>query len=199
MMLVSLVLLTTFTSLHADVESDVITTIILIDRQAELVDVDQFGEVLRRHVAVPDYFSSGRSHRSSLRQSLKMVKDYGSLKEDFSIPGDSDLSDDLLQSFLTQSFVEVNESMENTQKVCESLQEGFTTTINDMRGIGDNVNLNPNHFYGHASIREEYKERLKTENKSKKSSFSHYKITEAHYKQRIRGHIRYNIGIRSYT
>ena len=64
--------------LLASSEAELITTIILIDRQAELVDVSLDGEVMKRHVSVPDYFTSGRSHQSSLKNSLKMLKDYGS-------------------------------------------------------------------------------------------------------------------------
>ena len=81
-------------------ESEVITTIILINRQAELVDVDTEGESLKRHVAIPDYFSSGRSHKSSLKKSLNLIKDYGSV--DYTLPGSSDLSQDALQEFMSQ-------------------------------------------------------------------------------------------------
>lgn len=88
--------------LFASSDSEVITTIILINRQAELVDVSLDGEVMKRHVAVPDYFSSGRSHQSSLKNSLNLLKDYGSV--DHILPGSSNLSGTTLQSYiLTES------------------------------------------------------------------------------------------------
>jgi len=80
--------------------SETITTIILIDRVAELVELTEDGEVLQRHLAVPDYFTSGRSHSKSLRQSLAKLKDYG-LEESFELPGSSDLSSTELQTQMT--------------------------------------------------------------------------------------------------
>ena len=80
-------------------EEDVITTIILINREAELVDLNEDGEILKRHVSIPDYFSSGRSHNSSLRKSLNSLKDYGSVN--YHIPGSSSLpAEDLQQSMI---------------------------------------------------------------------------------------------------
>ena len=74
------------TSVAAE-DSDVFTNIILINGQAELVDFNEDGQVLTRHISIPDYFSSGRSHKRSLRQSMKSLKVYGShtpkLKRDF--------------------------------------------------------------------------------------------------------------------
>lgn len=84
--------------LFASSESEVITTIILINRQAELVDISLDGEVMKRHVAVPDYFSSGRSHKSSLKNSLNLLKDYGSI--DHALPESSNLSGATLQSYI---------------------------------------------------------------------------------------------------
>jgi hypothetical protein len=86
------------------VENELITTIILIDRQAELVDVDLEGVVVRRHTAIPDYWSSGRSHKSSLRKALGVIKDYGLIEEDKSnfLPGSSHLPALCLQSFMLE-------------------------------------------------------------------------------------------------
>lgn len=94
----------------ASAESEVITTIILINREAELVDLDEQGEVLKRYVAIPDYFSSGRSHNSSLRKSLAQLKDYG-YEKDFSIPGSSDLAAEDLQSYM----------MKPRKKTCQTI------------------------------------------------------------------------------
>ena len=85
--------------LLASSEAELITTIILIDRQAELVDVSLDGEVMKRHVSVPDYFTSGRSHQSSLKNSLKMLKDYGS-NDRHMLPKSSSLCSQTLQSYL---------------------------------------------------------------------------------------------------
>jgi len=88
--------------LFGNAEEEIITTIILINSQAELVDMDREGEILRRHLAIPDYFSSGRSHNNSLRRSLDQIKDYGII-EDFSIPGGSNLPAVCLQSFMKKA------------------------------------------------------------------------------------------------
>ncbi len=82
-------------------DAETITTIILIDRVAELVELTEDGEVLQRHLAVPDYFSSGRSHNSSLKQSLAKLKDYG-YQENFDLPGSSLLSSSELQRHMTK-------------------------------------------------------------------------------------------------
>jgi len=87
-------------AVFAVANSETITTIILIDRVAELVELTEDGEVLQRHLAVPDYFSSGRSHNTSLKQSLAKLKDYG-YQENFELPGSSDLSSSELQSYMT--------------------------------------------------------------------------------------------------
>jgi len=89
-------------SVVALAESEVITTIILIDREAELVDLSSDGEVLKRYVSVPDYFSSGRSHKSSLKKSLQLVKDYG-YEEDYNLPGSSTKEAKELQSFMAEA------------------------------------------------------------------------------------------------
>lgn len=94
-------------------ESEVITTIILINRQAELVDVDTEGEILKRHVAIPDYFSSGRSHKSSLKKSLSLIKDYGSV--DYTLPGSSDLSQEVLQEFMSQPIKKDDNNYSSTE------------------------------------------------------------------------------------
>lgn len=86
-------------------DSEIITTIILINRQAELVDVNTEGEVLKRHLAVPDYFSSGRSHNRSLRKSLSLLKSYGQhetidASPNYMLPNSSKLPGKCLQSFM---------------------------------------------------------------------------------------------------
>ena len=98
--LASIFLLSLSFQLFSSAEKDVITAIILINRQAELVDMDEEGEILKRHVAIPDYFTSGRSHQSSLRQSLRRIKDYGNV-ESFILPGSSKLPAVCLQSLMT--------------------------------------------------------------------------------------------------
>ena len=62
-----LLLLTGSNDVYAIGENkELITEIILINRQAELVEMDQDGEIVRRHIAIPDYFTSGKSHRRNL-------------------------------------------------------------------------------------------------------------------------------------
>jgi len=94
-----LVLLTMNFSVFASAESEVIQTIILINREAELVDLSADGEVLKRYVAIPDYFSSGRSHQRSLKKSLELLKDYG-FEENHTLPGSSDLAAADLQHYM---------------------------------------------------------------------------------------------------
>jgi len=61
-------------------EGDIVRDIILINGIAELVDVTKDGDVVQRHVVIEDYFSSGRSHKRSLRQSLDKLKVFGDLE-----------------------------------------------------------------------------------------------------------------------
>lgn len=61
-------------------EDDIVTDIILINGQAELADFTKDGEVIARHSAIPDYFTSGRSHQRSLKQSLQLLKALGSVE-----------------------------------------------------------------------------------------------------------------------
>lgn len=190
MLFVSLLFLTTFASLFASSESEVITTIILIDRQAELVDVDQFGEVLRRHVAVPDYFSSGRSHKSILRSSLKKVKDYGFIQTDFSIPGSSQLSNEVLQSFLVQTS-EASREFDNFSKLTIDV-EHEQISIATAKQIS-------NVFIGYASFTEEHVKEETTKRKSREIPFSYYSTSTAYIKQRTRGQMRYNSGKASFA
>ena len=49
------------------------TTIILINSEAFLVDLDQTGEVMKKHIAVPDYFSSKYAHETQVRRSMAKV------------------------------------------------------------------------------------------------------------------------------
>ncbi len=58
-------------------KSGVITDIILINSVAELVDLSPDGEILQRYVTIPDYFTSGKSHKRNLRESLAKLKLYG--------------------------------------------------------------------------------------------------------------------------
>lgn len=97
--LLSVYLIALSSLLFASSESEVITTIILIDRQAELVDVSADGEVLKRHVAVPDYFTSGRSHTNSLKRGLDLIKDYGMI-DNHILPQSSSICNHSLQSYL---------------------------------------------------------------------------------------------------
>ncbi len=97
--LLSVYLIALSSLLFASSESEVITTIILIDRQAELVDVSAEGEVLKRHVAVPDYFTSGRSHTNSLKRGLDLIKDYGMI-DNHVLPQSSRVCNHSLQSYL---------------------------------------------------------------------------------------------------
>ncbi len=98
--LVSIFVLMLSAQLYGGSDSEIITAIILINRQAELVDMDDEGEIIHRHVAIPDYFSSGRSHQSSLRKSLSLIKDYGSIEKNFFLPGGSKLPAVCLQSYM---------------------------------------------------------------------------------------------------
>ena len=63
-------------------EEDFITEIILINGLAELVDVNPDGEVLKRYLAIPDYFTNGRSHKRTLRESLAKTKLFGLSSEE---------------------------------------------------------------------------------------------------------------------
>jgi len=109
-------------------DSEVITTIILINREAELVDLNSDGEVLKRYVAVPDYFSSGRSHTNSLKKSLQLLKDYGHVP-DYNLPGSSDLSANDLQSYMLENM---------KPRVCE--QASLSLYISDKDIDSDDTN-----------------------------------------------------------
>jgi hypothetical protein len=61
---------------------EVITEIILINGFAELVDINPNGDVLQRYLSIPDYFSSGRSHKRTLRESLAKAKLFGNSSEE---------------------------------------------------------------------------------------------------------------------
>ena len=90
--------------LSASKKDDIITDIILIDRQAELVDLNQKGDILRRHISVPDYWTSGQSHSYSLKKALLSIKAYGAVDaiDDAFISGSSSLPAECLQAFLRQ-------------------------------------------------------------------------------------------------
>lgn len=114
-------------------ESELITNIILINRQAELVEMDAAGEILRRFVVIPDYFSSGKSHNRSLRESLEVIKDYGSAEPDYFLPGDSNLPSECLQSFISKVDVPMEgplfESVSTKRKI-NDLEKGINAPKN---------------------------------------------------------------------
>lgn len=64
-------------NLQAYAAEDIVTDIILINGVAELADFTTDGEVVTRHAVVPDYFTSGKSHKRSLREMLNKMKVYG--------------------------------------------------------------------------------------------------------------------------
>ena len=68
-----------FSAIYAS-DTDVLTTIILIDGEAELVDVGPGGEILKRYIAVPDYFSSPSSHSSIVRRSLNRYRNLSNVE-----------------------------------------------------------------------------------------------------------------------
>ncbi len=56
-------------------EKDVMmTTIILINSEAVLVDLDERGEILNQHIRVSDYFTSSQSHETLVRRSINRMK-----------------------------------------------------------------------------------------------------------------------------
>ncbi|MEL6122859.1 MAG: hypothetical protein AAFR14_03985 [Bacteroidota bacterium] len=74
--------LSTWTACYA--EEGLVTDIILINGKAELVEFSKEGDIVTRHMAVPDYFTSGKSHTRSLRQSLEKLNVYGDATEESS-------------------------------------------------------------------------------------------------------------------
>lgn len=79
-------------------ENEIITTIILINRSAELVDINFEGEVVKRHAGVPDYFSSRKSHQTHLLNSLKQLSDAGD--NDYFLPQSSTRPNSCLQAYM---------------------------------------------------------------------------------------------------
>jgi len=145
-LLVTLYLMTIAATLFAN-DSEIITTIILINRQAELVDLDEEGEVLKRHIAIPDYFTSGRSHSRSLKNSIERSKGYGhfiSPKTHF-ISGSSDLLSEDLQSFLVDCIKSVhlskvsNTRTHNLPPILTSGTHVFTTDRQPVRTNTDDL------------------------------------------------------------
>lgn len=53
----------------------VMTTIILINSEAMLVDLDERGEILKQHILVADYFTSSQSHEALVRRSIDRIRD----------------------------------------------------------------------------------------------------------------------------
>ena len=74
--LASILVLTMFfvTSLSSMSSDDIVTDIILINGYAVLVDIDNKGEVLKKHLDIPNYFRSSRTHESLRRSSLIKAK-----------------------------------------------------------------------------------------------------------------------------
>ncbi len=62
------------------VGAETVTDIILINGQAELVQMDKSGEILQRLIKVPDYFNSNRSHRSLKSASLNKIPIVGKVE-----------------------------------------------------------------------------------------------------------------------
>lgn len=110
----SLFFLFSLTFLNAEQDFEAITAIILINGSAELVDVNNHGEILKRHVAIPDYFTSGRSHKRSLGNGMKMIEQYGSVESNF-LPESSNLPTKCLQSFM----VSITEKVKQ-EKICSN-------------------------------------------------------------------------------
>ena len=113
-----------------------ITTIILINQQAELVDVTEDGAVLKRHMRIPDYFSSNRSHESTLMHNMKKIDGLSSV-DNFEIPGDSHLPSECLQAMLatdrmeTYSMLDHNNFIDNSQNLLVNSQFHFNEIIHD--------------------------------------------------------------------
>ena len=108
-----------------------VTNIILINRQAELVEMNLEGEIIKRYLAIPDYFSSGKSHSRNLRESLNAIKDYGQIEPNYFLPFESSLPDECLQSTIAIS--NTTETEENIAKqhldqfISEDIGEEFST------------------------------------------------------------------------
>ena len=129
--LLSVYLIALSSMLFASSDAEVITTIILINRQAELVDVSSDGEILKRHVAVPDYFTSGRSHSNSLKRSLNLIKDYGSI--DYMLPESSSLCSQTLQSYILK---EAKSRLTCKHAISPSIQKGKKVFNNISKDLG---------------------------------------------------------------
>ena len=76
------------------------TTIILINQEAELVDLTEDGIILKRHRKIPDYFSTSRSHESMILLNAS-GKEIGHHQGDHFLPGSSDLPKACLQNSMT--------------------------------------------------------------------------------------------------
>lgn len=60
-------------------EAESLNTIILINGEAVLVKIDQKGEILKKYINVPEYFTSSRSHESLVQRALGKVKGLSSV------------------------------------------------------------------------------------------------------------------------
>ena len=86
-------------------EEEFITTIILINGEAELADITKSGEVLKRIIAVPEYFHSRSSHNRLVKRSKEKAEGLSSdLRPD----------DNIVQS---GSLVQAETENKNTQPV----------------------------------------------------------------------------------
>lgn len=141
--LLLVLLFSSFTNLSGSSteDSEIITTIILINRQAELVDVNSDGEVLKRHLAVPDYFSSGRSHNRSLKKSLSLLKTYGAVEEtpNHFLPNSSKLPGSCLQSFMKDMVQEVHNEAKHIATVKLDKERSVDDASSMFKGVVKNV------------------------------------------------------------
>jgi len=112
-------------------EEDIVTDIILINGLAELVDINHDGEVLQRYMAIPDYFSSGRSHKRTLRESLAKTKIYGAISTD----------EEYFESVVYSAPVECRQSL--LKKVKETYQEynDFVSTTDLSQTISERTSI----------------------------------------------------------
>lgn len=175
-------------AVFAFANAETITTIILIDRVAELVELTEEGEVLQRHLSIPDYFSSGRSHKSSLKQSLLKLKDYG-YEESFELPGSSDLDASILQSYMEDR--RSNLCTHNTLDY-QTLGLALVTTPLSKHHLEKRIS-GVSHRAAINSVREDVRRIHKVEESFTKVSYS--RLEDSKIKQRDFNLIRSNIGI----
>ena len=125
----------------AETDFETITAIILINGNAELVDVNIEGDILKRHLSIPDYFTSGRSHKRSLGMSMKMIKQYGSVDTHL-LPNSSKLPAKCLQSFM----IAMSEKIE-TDCFIQNTPHFYYATSSDLSVSYTHVNFGHNKGY----------------------------------------------------